>query len=181
MPRTSRARNTDAKANPVIVSKTIDATQVDGPKDTPRVLTVDDGPKLTAADNSMPQDRPEMGTIQTRHDPEKLANLLFMDELVTVDIHQAALPTDAKIFEIGVNGKMQLFERGKRYTVKRMYANELAQRKVTRYTQERRNNPITGQMEDIQVPHTTLVYPFSMVEDANPKGRLWLNWVLAQP
>ena len=61
--------------------------------------------------------------------------------------------------------------------VKRKFVEVLAKSKITTYSQEKyRDND--GNESYRQIPHTAVRYPFSMVEDANPRGRDWLKSIL---
>ena len=113
-------------------------------------------------------------------DQEKLAMMAFMEEPVTVHIHSISDPKEAQIFPIGNNGQTEIFRRGETKTVKRKFVDILASRKITTYTQERRQNR-QGIFEDVQIPHSSLIYPFSVVKDDHPRGADWLRAVLSQP
>ena len=113
-------------------------------------------------------------------DQEKLAMMAFMEEPVTVHIHTTSDPKAPQIFDIGNNGQREIFKRGETKTVKRKFVDILASRKITTYTQERRQNA-QGIFEDVQIPHSSLIYPFSVVVDKHPRGADWLQSVLAQP
>ena len=141
-------------------------------EDTPRVLKTT-GPASEALEARAiePVDRPV--------DKEKLANMAFMNELVEIYIQPTSNPNDAPVFEVGVNGRSEFFRRGETKTVKRMYVDVLASRKVTTYTQERKCNK-DGIWQDIQVPRSAPAFPFSIVHDANPAGRHWLKAAQAQ-
>jgi hypothetical protein len=166
--------NTDAQHNPVNLTKTIEAMEMQHGQDNPRVMK-STGPAREALEAA------QFEVVDRPVDLEKLAMLAFMEELVEVEIHTTADPTAEQIFEVGNNGNIELFKRGERKTVKRKFVNELATRKVTTFTQERRRNERTGVMEDVQIPHTSLRYPFSVTHDDHPRGRDWLRATLAQP
>ena len=106
---------------------------------------------------------------------EKLALLAFMEEEVTVIVHESTNPTDDPIPEVWNDGIVQRFIRGKEQVVKRKYIEVLARAKVTRYTQE--ELPNRGGYRNI--PHTALRYPFTIVEDSE-KGKAWVKRVLAE-
>jgi hypothetical protein len=120
-------------------------------------------------------DRPMEGL-----DHEKIAMLMFMEEPVTVHIHTTSDIKAAQVFDLGNNGQREIFKRGETKTVKRKFVDILASRKITTYTQERRQNA-QGIFEDVQIPHSSLIYPFSVVKDEHPRGADWLQSVLAQP
>lgn len=112
-------------------------------------------------------------------DNEKVAMLAFMNEPVTVHIHTTTDPQAAQVFDLCNGGDRMFFRRGETKTVKRKFVDILATRKLTNYTQNRVKNA-RGEMEDVQEPHSALMYPFSVVEDRNPRGNSWLQFALAQ-
>jgi hypothetical protein len=69
--------------------------------------------------------------------------------------------------------------RGVPTDVKRKYVEILARMKETRYSQHT-NNPSAPDQIEMRARHG-LSYPFDLVEDKNPRGRAWLNHVLAEP
>ena len=108
---------------------------------------------------------------------DKLDALAFMEEPVTVMVHETTNVTDEQIPEVFVNGVVQRFFRGQAQTVKRKFVEKLARTKATRFTQNKvkdREGTETYQ----NVPHTSLRYPFSVIEDRNPKGASWLKATL---
>jgi hypothetical protein len=108
---------------------------------------------------------------------EKLANLAFMAEPVTIHIHDTSDPQAEQIFEIGNGGKRELFKRGETKTVQRKFVEVLLRAKITTFTQARRRGD-DGVMYDMQVPHTSLRYPFSVVRDDHPRAKDWMQTML---
>lgn len=175
MPRIApNTEQNSALNNPVAMTKTIEAMEMQHGQDNPRVMK-STGPAREALEAA------QFEVVDRPVDMEKLAMLAFMEELVTVHIHTTSDPTAEQVFEVGNNGNIELFKRGETKTVKRKFVNELATRKVTTFTQERRRNDRTGIMEDVQIPHTSLRYPFSVVRDEHQRGADWLAATLAQP
>lgn len=111
-------------------------------------------------------------------DPEKLANLAFMEEGVTVLIHATDRPEDVQFPEVWNGGRKEIFRRGEPKRVKRKFVEVLARMKITRYRQEKVTNH-EGVEGYRYVPYSALAYPF-VVEEDTEKGRAWLKLVLAQ-
>ena len=110
---------------------------------------------------------------------DKAETELFMAEKITVLVHDSSDPTDDEIVQTWVNGRVQRFKRNEPNFVKRCYVEALARAKRTTYRQtldERMGTQAFNQMR----PHHSLAYPFTVLEDKNPKGRAWLLSVLAQ-
>jgi len=166
MPRSTK------RVAPVAPTKHLEAAEQKVGQDKPRVLK-STGPAKEALESAVIEivDRPV--------DPEKVAMLAFMEEMVEVHIHDNNDPTSEQVFEIFNNGQREVFRRGERKAVKRKFVNELATRKITTYTQERKQGP-DGVMHDVQVPRTALRYPFSVINDPHPRGADWLRATLAQ-
>lgn len=112
-------------------------------------------------------------------DPEKMAMLEFMNDNVTVHIHATTNKEDEQIFEVTVNGKIELFRRNETKTVKRYIVDRLARIKPTHYKQKEVVNR-EGIREIEHIPTTGLRYPFSIRHDPHPKGPDWLRSVLAE-
>lgn len=125
--------------------------------------------------------KPETKTLD---DPElmaKLADEQFMQEPVKVHIHQVSEDQADISFDVSVNGKPFIFFRGQEYTVPRKYVEGLARAKKTTFRNVHRINQNNGEQEYVYPSKTGLRFPFSVVEDRNPKGRMWLDSVLRQP
>ena len=109
---------------------------------------------------------------------DKAETELFMAEKILVIVQDSADETDHEIVESWVNGRVQRFLRGQAQLVKRCYVEALARAKRTTYRQtldERYGEQSFNQMR----PHHSLAYPFTVLEDRNPKGKAWLQSVLA--
>lgn len=108
----------------------------------------------------------------------KMELLAFMEEPVTVVVHESTNPTDEPMPCVWNDGKPQRFMRGQEMTVKRKYIEVLARQKKTTYTQ-RKEKDENGDDTYIQVPHTALLYPFAVVNDTQ-KGRDWLKSIMQE-
>jgi hypothetical protein len=122
-------------------------------------------PKLVAVAERMP-------------DQEKLANLAFMNEKVTIRVATTTDKNAEQVFEINVNGKNFFFRRGETVTVPRYVVDHIARMKVTAYADKEVFNS-EGIKQILHVPQTALKYDFAMVHDANPMGDHWLKATLA--
>lgn len=108
---------------------------------------------------------------------DELKSELFLNEPVTIMIHDSVSENDLKIVTPSVNSINQPIQRGVHTIVKRKYVEALANGKQIRYTQ--RSDP--REPDKIEnVPHTSLSYPFSVIEDKNPIGAIWLRNLLSQ-
>lgn len=103
----------------------------------------------------------------------------FMNEIVTIMVHDSTDDNAEPLIPVGINGRMQYFARGVPQDVRRCYVERLARAKKTSYTQdldERKGEAIYNTMR----PHHALKYPFSVVNDPNPLGAAWLRNLLAE-
>ena len=145
-----------------------------------------DGPKL--GDRQFAEGRPEDDAViepannQSVDAPgfkEKMELERFMREKVEIHI----LPTNEKdaekIFQIAVNGKKYNFQRGQNYIVPRFIVEGLLHAKPVTYGNElaRRGN---GDLYYKYPTSTGLRYPFSVIQDANPKGSEWIRKMMGQ-
>lgn len=162
----------DAKNYVAAPSNAIDAQEQKIGQDRPRLM------KSTGrAKDSLESQYIEV--VDRPVDPEKLAMLAFMEDVVTVYIQPTTNPIDEQVFEVFCNGEREVFKRGDQKQIKRKFANILASQKITTFTQDRRQNS-KGIWEDYQIPHTGLRYPFSIMHDPHPRGGDWLRATLSQ-
>jgi len=110
----------------------------------------------------------------------KAAALAFMEEKITILVHESTDPNSDQLVFTAVNGINQYFIRGKQQEVRRKYVNVLANAKETGYIQRVGVNEATGNVTQKMIPHTALKYPFSVIEDRNPNGSAWLRQALNQ-
>lgn len=103
----------------------------------------------------------------------------FMNEMVTVMVHSSTDENQSPHVILNCNGTNQPLMRGVPSTIRRKYVEILAHMKETKYSQVTRNPAAPDQID--MVARHGLAYPFELMEDANPRGRAWLNNVLAEP
>lgn len=103
----------------------------------------------------------------------------FMNEMVTVMIHDSTDENDTELVQVSINGRNQFIRRGYPQQVRRCYVERLARAKKTSFNQnldERLGEAGVNRL----MSHHALKYPFSIVEDPNPKGAAWLRNLLAE-
>lgn len=108
---------------------------------------------------------------------DKLEALAFMEEEITVLVHESTNPVDEQLVEVWNDGTPQRFQRGVEQRVKRKYVEVLARAKKTVHRNEKYKDS-NGDDAYRYPSSTALKYPFSVVEDANPRGKAWLRSVL---
>jgi hypothetical protein len=102
----------------------------------------------------------------------------FMNEPVTIEIHPSTDENQPPVVTLNVNGTNQPVIRGVPTTIKRKYLEVLIRMKETKYTQ---HTPNPMEPDRIQtVGRTAQVYPYQILEDANPKGRAWAAHIQAE-
>lgn len=111
-------------------------------------------------------------------DQEKLANLAFQAEMVTIRIATSTDKNAEQVFELNLGGKPFFFRRGETKTVPRYVVDHMARMKTTSYIDQEVFNA-EGIKQIVHVPHTALKYDFAMVRDDNPMGEAWLKATLA--
>lgn len=172
MPRGVR-RSTEAKNNPVVVTKTIEAMEMDVGQQEDRVLK-STGPAEQALDKVK-----LVANTDKPVDEEKMAMLAFMAQPITVQIHTTTNKNDEQVFEFIVNGRPYFFRRGEQKTVPRFVVDRLARCKPTTYTDREVINE-DGIKDIVYTPHVGVRYPFSVIHDPHPRGPDWLRHTLAE-
>jgi hypothetical protein len=110
----------------------------------------------------------------------KEAMMAFNEEPVTVMIHETSERDAQQLFDVSVNNLTVVFKRGETKTVRRKFVEQLARAKPVHYENQEYQR-INGDVGVNYVAHRGLRFPFSVIEDRNPKGAAWIKAVLAQP
>lgn len=165
--------STEAKDNPVIISKTLETSQLDIGQGSERLMKSTGDAKQSLEPNLIARvgDHPL--------DQEKLAMLQFLNEPITIRIGTTTDKNAEQCFEININGKLEFFRRGETKTVKRYFVDHMLRLKQTVYTQKEVVNA-EGIKDILNIPHTALKYDFSIERDTNPLGESWKRAVLAE-
>lgn len=117
--------------------------------------------------------------LENRHySKDKLLHEAFMHEHVYIRVQDTTDDVPTPLPEAGNGGIMQHFIRGQGQWVRRKFIEPLARAKITRYTQ-RTVVGEDGHKIIVNIPHTTLLYPFEVIQDSD-KGKRWLRDILAE-
>lgn len=136
-------------------------------------------PKPPVHGIEIPDDQVDIQTVAETRDFSKLASdEAFMNEVVTVLVHESTDPNQPPHIILNVNGTNMPVIRGVPTLMKRKYLEVLARMKETRYTQRTPNPSEPDRI--VMEPKTAQVYPFAVHEDKNPRGRAWLANVMAE-
>lgn len=130
--------------------------------------------------NPMAGDIPELPRIEPVEGPyamQKAEALAFNEEKVKVMIHESTDENAENPVQLCVNGRNQFLFRGQPLVIRRKYLEVLARAKGTRYAQRKEG---TAEQQNMMLPHSALKYPFTVIEDPNPKGAAWLQGILNQ-
>ena len=106
------------------------------------------------------------------------ADEAFLNEHVEVIVHPTTDENQPSQFIVNVNGTNQPIIRGVQMSIRRKYVEVLARMKETKYTQVT-PNPAAPDVSEMRARHG-LCYPFEVVRDDNPRGRAWLQHVMAE-
>lgn len=109
---------------------------------------------------------------------DNIAFEAFMHEPVTIMIHESTDENDVDLVQVWVNGAPSFFQRGQPTIAKRYVVERLARAKRTGYSQNLDER--LGEAMNNLKPRHALKYPFSVIEDRNPKGGAWLRQILAE-
>ena len=122
-----------------------------------------------------------VGDVEVIDRPMKLDafdNEKFMNEPVTVVVLGSGDENETDLVQVGVNGVTQFFRRDVAQVVKRKFVARLARSKRTDYRQTLDDR--LGEAMNTMNPRHALKYPFTVIEDKNPKGAAWIKAVLAE-
>jgi hypothetical protein len=108
------------------------------------------------------------------------ADLAFNEDMLMIAIHEASEKNADQIFEVMVNGRSQLFQRGREYSVARKFVETLARAKPVTYRNEE-YVAMDGTRSVRWPTHRGLRYSFSVLHDPHPRGADWLKSILSQP
>jgi disulfide oxidoreductase YuzD len=109
---------------------------------------------------------------------QAVAEEAFMNELVTVELATTTDDNAPPHVVLSVNGTTQPLMRGVPHQIKRKYVEVLARCKETKYKQNVANPNEPDRIQMIE--RTALSYPFTVLEDRNPKGSAWLKAVMTE-
>lgn len=123
-----------------------------------------------------PQDSEIIDKVVSMDDADLLK---FMHEPVTIILSDSNDPNDVDLVQVTVNGNSQFIQRGNPQTVKRYFVERLARAKRTSYSQNL-DERLGEQSYNTMIPRHALRYPFTVIEDKNPKGSAWLRQILAE-
>ncbi len=115
-------------------------------------------------------------------DQAKLDELQFMEDMVTIMVHDDPDPNADPMPMVGNGGDRSIIylKRGEEQVVKRKYVEVLARAKITKYGQKKVVDE-NGYDKFVHPSRTTLRIPFSVIEDpAGAKGRGWLMGILQE-
>lgn len=112
-----------------------------------------------------------------RRDKKTLDAVAFMEEPVKVMVHESTDENAQPIVDVYCNGTPQRFVRGMEQVVKRKFVQILINARTT--SVRTRTGVEGGNVINQLTRHTAVRYPFSVIEDRNPRGGAWLRDALA--
>ena len=112
---------------------------------------------------------------------EQLEFEKFMRDELEVHIGETQNENDPAFVELNVNGDYRMIVRGDTAKLRRYHVAVLAQAKQSRVRQKKIVNS-DGSMGFVEENVLSLTYPFSIINDPNPKqGAPWLKQILSNP
>jgi hypothetical protein len=124
-------------------------------------------------------DRPSEIETERVFNSDKMKDLAFNLEFLTVRIESVAEKDAAQVFEIEVNGEKEFFRRGEVKKVRRYFVEGLARAKPINYENEEYLG--TDGLKHIRYSsHKGVRFPFQLV-NPKPIDQAWLESILAQP
>lgn len=118
--------------------------------------------------------------VDSPMESEYAQQLAFMEEQVTIQLHDPQDNNPEPIVPVGVNGKVLYLRRGQQHTLPRKYIEVLARaRRVNYRTEEGR--AADGSMTTVLKATTTMQYPFTVIHDpSGDKGIEWLKRIMSE-
>lgn len=107
-----------------------------------------------------------------------LSQLAFMEEKVTVVVHESTNTNDDPMPMVAVNGVNQYFVRGQEQLVKRKFVEVLARAKPEAVMTNVEVRSVGAEPINRVLRNRAHKFPFSVVQDKNPRGRSWLTALL---
>jgi hypothetical protein len=160
------ARMSDAINRPVTRTHALDAAAQDM------------GPNFTAEFNDEGVlEKPTLLDVATPEFKQKADNLAFANEMIEIEIQEVSDRNADKVFEVAVNGRKMIFQRGYRYQVPRYIVEGLARARPVHFDNQ---EYVDGDgVRKVRNPSRRgLRYPFSVTQDSD-RGRAWLKNLLA--
>jgi len=140
---------------------------------TPRVEVSSNLPehKLNVTDEGL-----SVESLVTTDFKREITEEAFFNEIVVIEVADSTDENANPLPILTVGEQRQFIPRGIRVGVKRKFVEVLARCKETKYRQNRPDPANPDYME--MIPKTALAYPFSVIEDKNPKGAAWLRAII---
>jgi hypothetical protein len=113
------------------------------------------------------------------HFDDHAAQLAFLSEFVKINIHESGDPTAENPVQLGINGRQVFIRRGVDTIVRRMYVEMLLRAKPEGITTQQVRDG-DGDVKNLVHKRRALKYPFSIVQDDNPKGRAWMRKIASE-
>lgn len=112
-------------------------------------------------------------------DGDYASQLSFMEEKVEVMVHESTDDNAENPVQVSCNGVNQFFFRGQSQTAKRKFVEILARAKATSISTK--ELVMADGTRTTQIGKASaLKYPFSIIQDSNPRGPAWLKAVLSE-
>ena len=120
----------------------------------------------------------DVAAIDTPMHSDYFAELAFMEESVTVMVHETDDQNAENPVMIGNNGIFKVFHRGIPTLAKRKFVDGLIVKSTRVSTPEVLN--AVGERTNIIKQHSAHKYSFTMIQDRNPRGVEWLTRRMAE-
>lgn len=137
---------------------------------------------LTAAGVKLHDEQVDIQLVSQSDLAKVAADEAFLHEKVKVRLHPSTNPNDAPVAVLTCNntaGRV-VIPRGVVTQVERRHLEILARLKQVAYFQ-RPANSVDLESGNQLYANVGYVYPFEVIEDTNPKGRAWLENIMAEP
>lgn len=157
---------------PRLKKKEVDARELKAGQDHEAVIALEGPAEITRDDIEVVVPGPGFA--------DKAEHLAFNEEVVKILVHPSSEQKPEDPISVGINGRMCYIFRNKASLVKRKYVEKLLRAKSD-VIQQDPSNPDPAVANKLHIT-ASLKYPFSLLEDKNPKGGLaWMQKIMAEP
>lgn len=136
---------------------------------------------LPGLDDVLVRDPEEIAVVEgTSAEGDYAEQLAFMEELMQIRIEPSREKHAAQLIDVYVQGRAEWIPVGRPWIIKRKYVEVLARAKpigieTTHETAEESLDP-----QNKVVRTVSLLHPFSVLHDPNPKGFEWLSRIMQE-
>lgn len=134
---------------------------------------------ILPTDGPLVREPEEIAAVDTPLHSSYYDDLAFMEEPVTIRLERSSEKYAPQLIDVYVNGVVKWIPVGQPVTIPRKYVEVLARAKPDS-VQTMVGTPDDENPENRVVRYTSSKHPFTVINDANPRGYEWLTRTMAE-